>query len=71
MTGIKNVVYHIDDVLIFGNAIKEHDATLRMVLGKIEAEGITINKKKCTFGIEEIKYLEHCQDRTPEILREN
>lgn len=59
LTGIKNDVYNIDDVLVLRKTIKEHYKTLRLVLKKLEAKGIAINNNKCAFGTKEEKYLGH------------
>lgn len=54
LQGTENIVYHIDEVLVFGNTIEEHDSTLREVLLKLSDEGLTINEGKSVFGVTEI-----------------
>lgn len=57
LNGIENVLYHIDDILIFGKCKKSHDETLLKVLNRLSQEGITINSEKSIFGVPEISYL--------------
>lgn len=52
-----NVIFHVDDVLIFHNDIKGHDECLREVLKRISEAGLTININKCVIGVQEIKFL--------------
>lgn len=59
LLGIKNIVFHIDDVLVFADTIEKHDETLRLVLERLKNEGITINESKSQFGVSEIEYLGH------------
>jgi hypothetical protein len=54
-----NILIHMDDILIHAGSMKEHDCILREVLSRLEKEGITINKSKCTFGVTEITFLGH------------
>ena len=45
----KDVIIHIDDVLLIGNTEAEHDENVKDVLDKVTLAGITLNKSKCTF----------------------
>lgn len=55
----KGVVVHMDDIVIFGKNIKEHDNRLHNVLKSLKDHGITLNKKKCQFALTELKFLGH------------
>lgn len=59
LSNVQNVVYHVDDVLIWGSTVEEHDKVLREVLSRMEKEGITINQQKSVFGVKKIEYLGH------------
>ena len=59
LEGLPGVLCHLDDILVFGGDISEHDARLRAVLLRIRAAGITLNKAKCEFGKNEITFLGH------------
>lgn len=55
----KGVVVHMDDIVIFGKNIKEHDDRLHNVLKSLKNHGITLNKKKCQFALTELKFIGH------------
>ena len=55
---IKCVIY-LDDVLIFGKTIKEHNERLEQVLMRIKEAGLKLAPEKCHFLQTEIHYLGH------------
>lgn len=57
LDGIENCISHVDDILIFGKNKVEHDVALNRVLERLDKEGITINKKKSCFGVNQVAYL--------------
>lgn len=59
LEGCKNVVCHMDDVLVWGRDEKEHNECLEAVLRRIRASGMTLNKEKCIFQAQKIKFLGH------------
>ncbi|KAK3925936.1 hypothetical protein KUF71_014185 [Frankliniella fusca] len=59
----QKVVVMMDDIFIFADNRSEHDDILRLVLNKLLAAGVTLNKAKCQFRVEECKEL-----HTPDIL---
>lgn len=59
LEGITNIVSHVDDILVYGNTIEEHDRTLDKVLSRLSTEGITLNRDKCVFRVEEVKFVGH------------
>ncbi|XP_062553553.1 uncharacterized protein K02A2.6-like [Armigeres subalbatus] len=46
--GCKGVRNYLDDILIFGETIEEHDNNLAAVLERLEEHGVEINKSKVT-----------------------
>jgi len=54
-----NVVCHMDDILIWGKDKQEHEKTLKMVIEKLRAVGMTLNREKCVFKISEVRFLGH------------
>lgn len=56
---IPGVLYYYDDVLVTGETWEQHLATLREVLQRIKAAGLTIRPPKCETGREEITFLGH------------
>lgn len=59
LSGLPNVIVHIDDVLIHAQTVEEHDRILRLVLNRFKEEGITLNKEKCKIGVNTIEFLGH------------
>ena len=64
LVGLPSVLCHMDDVLIFGKDIQEHDARLEQVLQQIQAAGATVNLEKCQFSKLSIDFLGHLVDAT-------
>lgn len=54
---------YMDDVLVFGCNLEEHNERLSRVLEAIENAGLTLNVKKCLFGSTSVTYLGHCIDQ--------
>ena len=63
LSGLEGVICHIDDVLIFGENTKQHDARLTAALSHLEAAGVTLNREKCEFHKRQIKFLGHVIDQ--------
>ena len=55
-----NVLVHVDDILIFAGSTEEHTNTLETVLERLRVEGVTLNRRKCAFGVREVEFLGHC-----------
>ena len=56
---MEGVETDIDDLLIFGWTKEEHDRNLKAVLIRMQENNMTLNIKKCIFGVTEIEYLGH------------
>ena len=63
LKGLEGVVCQMDDVLVFGCTVAEHDKRLMAVLKRIEEAGATLNREKCSFGQRRIKFLGHIIDQ--------
>lgn len=50
-------VVYVDDILIFGKTIEEHDENLEWVLQKCKEYHVKIKLEKCFFAQREVKYL--------------
>ena len=59
LEGIPNVLVLMDDILIHGENLSEHDAILDQVLTRLRDAGVTLNKQKCQFAVKSVKYLGH------------
>jgi hypothetical protein len=49
----------VDDILVWGKYIQEHDARLKKVLDRVQAVNLKLNQKKCQIRKEEIPYVGH------------
>ena len=52
-------VVYLDDVLVFGRTIPEHNANLAQVLQRLRQAGLWLKPKKCRFALKEVEYLGH------------
>ena len=59
---LPGLVCHVDDILVTGRNKKEHDTCSHVVLKKLEAASITLNKNKCKFSHNKIVFLGHVID---------
>ena len=57
--GVQGVQVVMDDSLVFGSNEAEHDARVIQVLDILEKAKVTLNKDKCKFKLQEVKYLGH------------
>ncbi|BHF71089.1 hypothetical protein SprV_0401414300 [Sparganum proliferum] len=54
----KCLVY-LDDIIVFGPDVEQHNRNLREVLEALRAAGLTLNPAKCTFLRPEVQFLGH------------
>ena len=57
LAGIPHVTVFLDDVLVGGQSVTEHDKALREVLRRMTGAGLRLNKKKCSFRVDQVTYL--------------
>ena len=57
LAGIPHVAVFIDDVLVGGRTLNEHDQALREVLRRMNDAGLRLNKTKCSFRVDQVTYL--------------
>ena len=55
-TGCQNIS---DDIVVYGKDVAEHDERLKKVLHTLKERGLTLNKKKCVFRMNEIEFMGH------------
>uniref|UniRef100_A0A8C5D510 Gypsy retrotransposon integrase-like protein 1 n=1 Tax=Gouania willdenowi TaxID=441366 RepID=A0A8C5D510_GOUWI len=55
--GLEGVVCHMDDILVWGSTMEQHDKRLHAVLERAEKAGVTLNMSKCEFGKRKVKFL--------------
>ncbi|UYV74578.1 K02A2.6-like [Cordylochernes scorpioides] len=56
---IEGVVSFMDDIVVNGSSLEEHNERVRQVLKKIQEEGLTLNPEKCQFGVKTVQFLGH------------
>ena len=59
LRGLEGCEPIMDDTIIYGKTIEEHDQRLEAVLNRIKASGLRLNKKKCHFRQKEVKFFGH------------
>ncbi|XP_040355119.2 uncharacterized protein LOC115313654 isoform X1 [Ixodes scapularis] len=59
LEGLKNVAVVMDDILVWGTTIQEHDANLKNLLERCERHDLKLNLKKCHFLQDQVRYLGH------------
>ena len=60
---MKAVEVYLDDFIVFGSDIDDFIGNLRAVFDRFIAAGITLNPKKCRFGLREVTYVGHKIDK--------
>ncbi|KAL5960551.1 Retrovirus-related Pol polyprotein from transposon [Taenia solium] len=45
----KHCIIYLDNILVFGRDMQEHNANLKLVLDRLRDAGLTLNPKKCHF----------------------
>ena len=57
LEGLPGVVCHIDDILIYGKDLQEHNERLTSTLKAIQQAGLTLNREKCQFNKSSLSFL--------------
>ena len=52
-------VVYLDDVLVFGCTMTEHNANLSQVMDRLRKAGLKLRPGKCRFALTEVEYLGH------------
>ena len=55
--GIEGVRVYIDDIVLWGSTLAQHNERLLKVLQRIQKYGLKLNRAKCQFGVTEITFL--------------
>ena len=59
LKGLPGTRVIMDDILVHGRSLEEHDIRLKEVLRTIEASGLKLNKDKCQFRKTQVSYFGH------------
>ena len=63
LSRLEGVVCMMDDILVHGKTQLEHDDRLRTVLQRLESAKLTLNKSKCAFSCDRVKFLGQIVDK--------
>lgn len=55
--GLDGVRAYVDDIIIWGSTIQEHNEHLTKVMERIQKYGLKLNKTKCQFDVQEVVLL--------------
>ena len=55
---------YLDDIIVYGTTEDEYIDNLRQVFERLSKHNITLNPKKCKFGLEEVEYVGHTINAT-------
>lgn len=50
-------VVYLDDILVYGRTLQEHNSNLALVVESLRVAGLRLKPKKCNFTLEEVEYL--------------
>ena len=64
LEGLEGVEVFMDDILIYGTSMEQHDARLEMVLQRVESAGLKLNKEKCSLRRSQLRFLGHLIDQS-------
>jgi len=51
------VLAYMDDMLIYGRTLEEHDRLVTEVLGRLQANGLAVSPEKCVWRTQEVEFL--------------
>ena len=57
--GVDGVFCYMDDILVYGREMEEHDHCLDAVMRIVQSSGLKLNRSKCLFRQTELKFLGH------------
>ncbi len=57
LEGCPNTICHMDDILVWGKTVEEHDQHLNILLAKLQEANLTLNAEKCEFRKKSVKFL--------------
>ena len=56
---LEGVEMSVDDILVWGATVDEHDEHLKKTLQRCEEINLTLNKEKCEFRVKEVTYISY------------
>ncbi|UYV80244.1 K02A2.6-like [Cordylochernes scorpioides] len=63
LSGLQGTACYMDDILIYGNTMEEHNRNLETVLRRLEENNIKLNAKKQQIAVNKVNFLGHIISR--------
>ena len=57
LLGLPNVLFYLDDIILYSKTVEEHQSILRQVLARLDEHGIELSLAKCHFFQTSVKFL--------------
>lgn len=57
LQGLQGVAVYMDDIVVHGKDMEEHDLRLQKVLERVESAGLKLNKEKCKLRQKQLSFL--------------
>jgi transposase InsO family protein len=64
LQGLQGVSVYMDDIVVYGKDMEEHDLHLQKVLERVKSAGLKLNKEKCKLRQEQLNFLGQVVDAT-------
>ncbi|RXN17021.1 RNA-directed DNA polymerase-like protein [Labeo rohita] len=64
LLGLEGVYVYMDDILVYGDTMEQHDQRLTKVLERIESAGLKLNHEKCLLRQQQLHSLGHLIDKS-------
>lgn len=64
LEGLEGIEVFMDDILVYGTSMEQHDARLEKVLQRVESAGLKLNKEKCSLRQSQLRFLGHLIDQS-------
>lgn len=59
LSGCEGCMNYIDDIIVYGSTVEEHDRRLGKVLKRLSDYDITLNSDKCMYRVKSLEFLGH------------
>lgn len=59
LEGLEGVLNVIDDILVWGESVEQHDCRLRQLLDRLRSIKLKLNRSKCKIRLTEMTYIGH------------
>lgn len=64
LEGLEGIEVFMDDILVYGTSMEQHDARLEKVLQRVESARLKLNREKCSLRQSQLHFLGHLIDQS-------